>query len=290
MHLSLFAWISVGLGIVTALWRFALVGYIIKRTERSERSEYSNFSSWMVFGGAALLLSLPALFLIRPSICGCDTTEYFYVYWVLGVLYLVLEFGVIYELVVNALKPYSALIDLGKMLFTWAIAFLVIASSLTAFTTVGSHATKLAAAAAVTERSLRLIECGILLLFFFFERRLGLSWRNTNVSIALGLGLSAAVDLCASYLKGAFVAENHLIDCVNAVFFLGVLTYWSYCFARKPQGERANVLDSPSRLIFQRWNEVLASYACEPAAAGLESFLPNVERTVERVLARKMVN
>lgn len=283
MHLSTLGWASVGLGIVTALWRFAIVGWILKG---KQRSEYSNFSSWMVFGGLALLLSVPAIFY-----ASCQ--QYFYVYWVLGVLYLIVEFSVIYELVVNALKPYSALIDLGKMLFTWAIAFLVIASSLTAFTTVGSHATRLDAAAAVIERGLRLIECGILLLFFFFERRLGLSWRNTNVSIALGIGLTAAVDLSASYLRAGFPAQTYLVDCVNSAFFIGVLSYWSYAFAHKREAERANVLDSPAKLIFQRWNEALVSYAyAEPAAAGagIESFLPAVEKTVDRVLARKMVN
>jgi hypothetical protein len=53
------------------------------------------------------------------------------------------------------------------------------------------------------------------------------------------------------------------------------------------------VLDSPSRLIFQRWNEALTTYSVRGemafAASGVESFLPGVEQTVDRVLARKIV-
>jgi hypothetical protein len=45
-------------------------------------------------------------------------------------------------------------------------------------------------------------------------------------------------------------------------------------------------------LIFQRWNEALISYqhGGDLAFAPSESFLPSVERTVERVMARKMTN
>ena len=79
---------------------------------------------------------------------------------------MVLEFGVLYELLVNALKPYSALIDLGKMLFRWAAVFLILAAFLTAFATTGSGNNKLVAASELLQRTVRLMQCGLLLLFF----------------------------------------------------------------------------------------------------------------------------
>jgi hypothetical protein len=154
---------------------------------------------------------------------------------------------------------------------------------------VGSQQSKLAAAVAVLERSMRLIECGLLLLFFLFEKKLGLSWKTPSISIALGLGCSAAVDLIVSYLRTVFTVP--ILDLVNVTVYLGILVLWAYCMAL-PRAERKNVLDSPNRLIFQRWNEALISYSYRDggAVASVDSFLPNVERTVERVLARKMVN
>jgi hypothetical protein len=56
---------------------------------------------------------------------------------------------------------------------------------------------------------------------------------------------------------------------------------------------RGNVLDSPRRLIFQRWNEALLTHTVRGemafASGGMDSFLPGVEQTVDRVLARKIV-
>jgi hypothetical protein len=56
---------------------------------------------------------------------------------------------------------------------------------------------------------------------------------------------------------------------------------------------RSNVLESPRRLIFQRWNEALLTHSVRGemafAGSGMESVLPGVEQTVERVLARKIV-
>jgi hypothetical protein len=255
-----------------------MVYYIAKK---KPAGQFSYFNTWMLFGSLAIVLSIPALF-------WTSCQQYFYVFWVLGFLYMALEFFVVYELVVDALKSYSALIDLGKMLFTWAILFLMIAATITALTTVGAHEARMEAAVGVLERSLRLIECGILMLFFFFERRLRLSWRNWNVSIALGLGLSSAVDLANSYVRGRMPNAVNVLDCIYSVVFIGVMGFWAYSLAFKAKTAKISVMESPSRLIFQRWNESLSTYGFGGGDFVGDSFLPSVERTVERVMARKM--
>jgi hypothetical protein len=276
VHLSFFG-MSVGLGVTIGVARLAMVAFLLRK---KPAGEFSYFNTWSIFGSLAVLLALPALF-------WTSCQQYFYVYWVLGVLYLGLEFFVIYELFVNALKTYSALIDLGKMLFTWALVFLVIVAAITALTTVGAHQSRLEAATAVIERSLRLIECGILMLFFFFEKRLQLPWRNWSVSLALGLGLTSAVDLIGSYVRVRLPHQGNQIDCLYSLVFLGVMSFWAYSLLYKPQRVQASIMDLPSRLVFQRWNESLGSYGFGDIAAG-DSFFPSVERTVERVMARKM--
>lgn len=280
MHITALAWIIIAIGLVIAAARIVLLALL--RGKR--RTELPIFSSYLVLGSLVIILGTVGYLCTKCS-------QYFYIYWVMNFLYVALEFGVMYEIFVNALKPYSALIDLGKMLFLWASAFLLIVAAITAITTTGGNQTRLVASAAVLERSLRLIECGLLMLFFFFEKRLGLSWRSPSVSIALGLGIYAATDLGFSYLKVQMVSQTRLIDAVYSLVFLAVLGFWSYCLLR-PQTERANVLDSPNRLILQRWNEALIGYSYREggAVATVDSFLPTVEKTVERVMARKMVN
>lgn len=281
MHISLAQWVSVGLAICSVTVMLGIVA-IMLRNKRA--TAFPIFVSYLVFGALTTVLGL--LGFIYGS---CE--QYRYLYWVGGSLFVALEFGVMYEVFCSALKPYSALIDLGKMLFGWASLFLLIAASLTAFATVGPHQGKLAAAVTVLERSMRLIECGLLLLFFLFEKKLGLSWRTPSISIALGLGCSAAVDLVASYFRTVVPGQISVIDLADVTVYIGILAFWGFCMAL-PRVERKNVLDSPNRLIFQRWNEALVSYKYGEggAVATVDSFLPTVEKTVERVMARKMVN
>ena len=281
MHGSM-AWVSIVLSAGCAL----VQAYILRVIGiRKLKSEFPVFFFYTCFGVAMVVVGL-AGYIYSTG------TQYFYIYWTLSFIYIGLEFLVMYEILVNALKPYSALIDLGKMLFRWAAIFLLLAGGLTALATSGSHPSKLVAAVSIVERSMRLMQCGLLLLFFLFEKRLGLSWRNYNMCIALGLGSTAALDLSFSYLKVHFAPHAEMFCIVENSFYIGVLSYWAACLAQ-PEPARKNVLDSPSRLIFQRWNEALTSYSVRGEMAfagnGADSFLPGVEQTVDRVLARKIV-
>jgi hypothetical protein len=281
VHFSTFESIFVALAITIA----CVQGYTLRILDRSKlRSEFPVFYRYSLFCGAGALIT------IIPYLFFCP--QYFYLYWVLTPITMLLEFGVLYELLVNALKPYSALIDLGKMLFRWAAVFLIMAALLTAFATTGSGSNKLVAAAQLLERTVRLMQCGLLLLFLGLEKRLGLSWRTHSMSIALGLGIYAAVDLSATYLIARAPAQTNAFQMVATLVYLGATSLWAYSLA-KPEPARGNVLDSPRRLIFQRWNEALLTHSVRGemafASGGMESFLPGVEQTVERVLARKII-
>jgi hypothetical protein len=136
------------------------------------------------------------------------------------------------------------------------------------------------------------MQCGLLLLFFGLEKRLGLSWRTHSMGIALGLGVYAGVDLSTTYLIDRVPALTGSLQIFSNLVYLGAASLWAYSLA-KPEPVRGNVLDSPRRLIFQRWNEALLTHSVRGemafASVGMESFLPGVEQTVERVLARKIV-
>lgn len=193
MPFSLMHWMLAGSATISVL----LAGAVISILLRHKRSLHLRiFLAYCASYIAIMILGWSAYFYAFYS-----GRPYLSFFWVLSVVHMALEFGVMYEIFRNALRPYSALVDLGKMLFSWASGFLLLTATLTAVATSGSSAAKVGAAFAVVERSMRLMECGLLLLFFFFEKRLGLSWRNPNVSIALGLGTTASVDLILSYLK-----------------------------------------------------------------------------------------
>jgi hypothetical protein len=276
-------WVLIAIAVITSI---VSAGILRTLTARKLRSEFPIFFRYMAF-------YIP-VFLIESvcSIVFCRSYAYFYMFWAITGVTMILEFAVMYELLVNALKPYSALIDLGKMLFRWAAVFLILAALLTAFATADSGGNRLVAAINLLQRSVRLMQCGLLLLFFGFERRLGLSWRTHSMSIALGLGVYAAVDLITSYLSVRISGLVGVFGVVANTVYLGATAFWAFSLAHT-EPARKNVLDSPTRLIFQRWNEALVSYSHRGemtlATSSVESFLPGVEQTVERILARKMV-
>jgi hypothetical protein len=178
------------------------------------------------------------------------------------------------------------------MLFRWAGAFLLVAAVLTAFSAQSTSVDRVSVALNILERSMRLMECGLLLLFLLFERKLGLSWRSTGMSIALGLGTSAAAGLVSLYLQSRYPLYTQVFGLGENICYFGGVVFW-FVSLRATVVSRSNVLDSPSRLIFQRWNEALSSYGqrgeLAMASNSVESFLPGVEQTVDRILARKMV-
>jgi hypothetical protein len=276
VHISLIQWLEIGIAVAGAAVQAFILRVLVKNKLRSDFPIFFSYNAACIAANAVT---------IAPFIYWC--AQYFYLFWILNVLLMALEFGVLYEVLVHALKPYSGLIDLGKMLFRWAAVFLLLAGLLTALATNGSDGNKIVAAINLMQRSMRLMQCGLLLLFFSFERRLGLSWRSYSMSIALGLGIYAAVDLSFSYLAVRLPVWSVAFDVLGNLVYLGAATFWVICLAQR-EPARHNVLDSPSKLVFQRWNEALTSYGYGQTASGtVESFLPGIEKTVDRVLARK---
>jgi len=216
--------------------------------------------------------------------------QYFYVYWSLSTLVMILGFAVMYEVFVNILKPYSAVIDLAKALFLWAGLFLLVAGFLTAMVTSGPGTNKMVVAIDLCDRCVHMMQCGLLMLIVLLEKRLNFSWRSSGMSIALGLGIMAAFDLIVSYGDARFPQFSQW-DLVYQIAVIGVLGFWIYNLTAAEKETKASTEPAP-RLVLQRWNEALIGYGYGDralASGSVDSFLPGVEQTVDRVMARKMV-
>src|SRR6266852_7368191 len=153
--------------------------------------------------------------------------QYFYVYWAASTVLMLVGFAVLYEVFVNILKPFSAVIDLAKMLFGWAALFLLLAGFLTALVTSGPYAKKWVMAVYLCDRCVHLMQCGLLMLLVLFEKRLNFSWRNSGMNIALGLGINSAIDLVVSYGQSHFPALTAQFDLLYSASFVSVLAFWA---------------------------------------------------------------
>lgn len=250
--------------------------------KRELRSSFPMFFAFMGLNNIATVLAIGTyLFAFR---------QYFYVYWTLSTLVMIVGFVVLYEVFVDLLKPFSAVIDLGKMLFIWAAVFLLLAGFLTAAATAGPNPKKIVVVVDLCDRCVHLMQCGLLLLLVFFEKRLNFSWRSPGMVIGLGLGVAAAADLAVSYGQSRFPAQYSQLDLLNGFAFVAVVTMW--VFALRASSSAISMADAPKRLILQRWNEALVSYGYGESGGSstVESFLPGIEKTVDRVMARKAVS
>lgn len=251
--------------------------------KRQLRTVYPLFFTYIGINAVAVVI-LSVAYFFGPS-------QYFYVYWTSSTILMTVGFAVQYEVFVDILKPYSAVIDLGKMLFFWAAGFLFLAGILTALVTSGTHSSKLVVAVDLCDRCVHLMQCGLMLLLIAFEKRLDLSWRSPGMSLALGLGIIAAMDLGVSYAEGRVPVMNGQWGLVNGAVFTGIMAFWAFRLSEK-ESTPITAASSPTRLIIQRWNDALISYRQGDLAlspVGLNSFLPGVEQTVDRVMARKMI-
>lgn len=278
MHFSAGQWFLMGL---SASLQIAVPSILIRRRLFSKVPIFFNLC---VFGLTTFVVGL----VVAPHL---SEIHYYYYYWIIESLVLLLTIGVMYEVFLLILKPYQALLDLGKMLFAWAALFLLLASVITALATAGPYINKFCAGVVQLQRIVELMQCGLLLLFLLFESRLGLSWRSLPMSIALGTGCYAALDLSMSFFRQHFMAWTEQLTVANALIGSAILFLWVINFLL-PEPKRRTAQDSGGRLILQRWNEVLLSAPVlarsSQVALPVESFLPGVERAVERVMARRI--
>ncbi len=275
MHVSVTQWVFSSLAVVLPVLLLGVMHL------RKSKSDFPFFYSFIAFYAITqVILNITATGSLRL---------YFYCYWTIAILGSLFTFAVLYEVFVQIMRPYSALTDLAKMMFRWVGGFLLAVSFLTAATSAGGTTTKICAAILFIQRCIQLLQCGTLLLFLVFEKRLGASWSDRGMCIAVGLGFSAVLELSGLYLMNIPALQNAL-TMVNNIASNGIVLYWLYgMYAYRTVTKTAD--SAPNRLVLQRWNEVLASHGFGGGpiiATG--SFISGVEQAVERVLARKAIH
>ncbi|HZR29255.1 MAG TPA: hypothetical protein VFA71_10755 [Terriglobales bacterium] len=252
-----------------------VIAYVMMR--RKLREEFPFFFHYLFFQ----VLSGIALFLVFHLE---SRQTYFYVYWMCAALGAMLEFAVIYEIFDNAFRSFVALRDFSRIIFQWAGLLLLMVAIVMAMTSVSSHLNRIILGILAVERGVLLIQAGLLLFLLMYSSRLGMTWQHHGFGIALALGFNASAHLILNSLRAKLgqdwipVYNMLLIICDN----VAVATWAAYMFSPEPARvtEAAQYTPKP---ILQRWNQVLAGE--EPLSSGGGTFIPSMERIVERVMS-----
>jgi hypothetical protein len=276
-QIALYLWCAQPLlqaGVALVLWR------------RKLRQQFPVFFTY--------LLAQIAIFAVTFPLLRADNYEwFFYAYWVGAAVSAWLSFRVIHEVFLDVFRPYHTLKDLGTVLFKWAGVVMVLVSVVVAFSNSGkgdpaggTDVWGVAIAMAVTslQRSVRLVQCGLILFLLLFSRYLGVSKRQQSFGIALGFGLFASVELILLALySGGYIAVSVMNLFNPGMYDLAIIVWLTYALAKCEVREAAT-----NHLQTQRWEESLADLhtgtANRPVPA--DSLIPMFEGMVERAFSR----
>ncbi len=226
-------------------------------------------------------LAQPMWFLPQFVFYRVSYTAYFWSYWVISFTSVVLGFLVMREVFVNLLRPYDSLRELGDVLFRWAAVVLVMVALISAASNSASALSRTTVAILALERSVRVMQCGLVLFMLLFSSHLGLNARHHVFGIALGFGIFAAVELIIVTLPAVFGAVQSLgFTVAKSSSYLLAVGLWMVYLSR-PEPERT---PAEARMETQRWDLALAGIQ-NPMPQ--DTFLSAVEDAVERVLSRR---
>lgn len=245
MNTNLF--ISYGLWFLTLAVQTGICVAMIKKRLFHEMPLFLAYTSFHVLRSLALLG-------VRQW---ASPTSYSYTYWVSEAISVLLGFAVIYELFSVVLQRFQGLRQLGMMLFRWAFVVLVMIAIVSANRNDASSP-GLITAVLVLERSVRIIQCGLVVFLFMFASTLALSWRHYVFGVALGFGLYAAVELILTSVRvqvGAS-ADQTYIFLKPAAYAFSTLIWMSYLLnpISQPVPVRARFNNQ-----VEEWNEAILS-------------------------------
>src|SRR5258708_17964619 len=204
---------------------------------------------------------------------------FFYAYWAGAAVSALLSFRVIHEIFLDVFRPYHMLKDLGTVLFKWTGLVMLLVSLVVALSN-SAHKDPLVQAVTTLQRSVRMVQCGLILFLLLFSQFLGVSRKQQSFGVALGFGLFASIELLLIALSSGGLLDMKRIGFINtAMYDLAIAVWMTYTLARSAARDGA-----ANHLQTQRWERSLADLhsASAPQATAPDSLIPMFEGMVDR--------
>jgi hypothetical protein len=264
MNISTYAsWI---LGPVLQL---TLLAFMVRR---KLRLTFPLFFSYILFQ----LLKSVCLGLVYRFLPG----DYFDAYWTGNAVSVFLALLVMDEIWRQLFGNYQGFQKLGSLLFRWACVLLFLIAVVVATSTQHTNADRVIAAVFTFDRTMRLMQCGLVFLLVVLSRFVRSIWRRQVFGIALGFGIFASVELILVSILSRYGASHIAsISLIKSMAYNVVTLFWIGYVRLASPAPRA-VVTQPQ---FEDWNIALLGSS---GAAVDGSFLTMVESAVDKVMAK----
>jgi hypothetical protein len=263
-----------GFWVVTWIGLALLVGYIWKK---KLNREFPIFFSFLVAECVSDLLNFVLSLTYKKA--------YYYSYWTGIAVITCLGFFVLQEIFRHIFRPYESLRTFGSTLFRWSTLVLLMVGVIMAFSSAPATGSPITNYIYTIDRSVQLMQCGLVLFMYLFARQLGLTERHRIFGITIGFGIRAAVQLITVTVFSQFpsIMMSRVLNIVGmAVYLVAVCIWMVYMYRPEPERRRASVLEQTESLNY--------ALAAATNGDGGAAFLPNVVDTVERVLNKRSMS
>ncbi len=202
----------------------------------------------------------------------------------------VLLFFICIEVFRSALTAFPGITKLAVVIFRWAAVVSVIVSlSSISFAHVSLHI--IADISYGLMHAVSVLELCLLAFLCLSMNALRLTVRDVAFGIALGFGILSSGDFIVASWISRVVSHNDPVEFIYEALILATLAIWMvYCIL--PEPVRKPILMPASSTIY-RWNEIASALGHTGTRVAVQQpansfFLSDVERVVEKVLARNM--
>ena len=217
-------------------------------------------------------------------------SAYYFGFFATFVASAIILFFVCIEIFRAALAAFPGITKLAIVIFRWAAVVSVIVS-LTSISYAHKGISIIGDISYGLMHSVSVLELCLLAFLCLSMNALRLTVRDLCFGIALGFGLMSSADFVLSSLIGHVSSFNDPLQFVFEAMILASLAIWAVYFVI-PEPVRKPVLMPASSTIY-RWNEIASALGHTGTRVAVQQpansfFLSDVERVVEKVLARNM--
>ncbi|HEX7962345.1 MAG TPA: hypothetical protein VF493_20695 [Terriglobales bacterium] len=233
--------------------RGLMVLVLIAMIRRKMWTEFPFFFSYLIF----MTVRTIVLVIVYRALVAHRTpyATYFWSFCVAQALEVIAKFFIIYEIFVYALKPYSSLSRLIRILFVWSFLVLLVVAFITAAAFPVNDRSPLLQTIFTLERTMGAIQIGLLAFLFLFIKVFAIPWKHYLFGIALGLALYGTFEFAAIAIRIWGPAFYDLSNWITRIDDGVGAVVWVVYFVL-PQNERVPLETKPVSPL-REWNAAL---------------------------------
>lgn len=238
--------------LVSLLLQVGIVALMLRRSLHREFPAFFCYTSFHIVRGILLFG------ILRSHLGGkLLYSTYFWTYWTADLVSLVLVAIILYDVFQKFFRDYSAIRRYVSLAFSIGVALLLAIAITVTWLAPGNERFPLIATILLFERSLKVVQVGLVVMLSALARFMAIPWRGELCfGIALGFGIESGVELAALTLRTGLGSNgnNAYNVMISVAYLVAVLVWFRYILVPQNKVELAS---QPSSGDILEWNKAL---------------------------------